>query len=195
MVLRPLPKNGWSGSGFSSETGRIRFRRVRFQTLNSVSLLGLTEFRGEKSVSSSQPMICVPKWTHRVFRGTHRVCRRTQWVLSSETILSKQYSARFLFRFGWLKGFLRLATQFLALLVLVFWISLFFFSCLFLFFLEGFPIFHGFCAFGKVKKTFFFVDSAKTWCIARKRLFISCRQAVYKSYSAEVYKLRSIHST
>ena len=50
-----------------SETGRIRFRRVRFQTPNSVSFSGLTEFRGASSVSSSQPIICVPKRTHRVF--------------------------------------------------------------------------------------------------------------------------------
>ena len=50
-----------------SETGRIRFRRVRFQTPNSVSFLGLTEFRGANSVSSAQPIICVPKRTHRVF--------------------------------------------------------------------------------------------------------------------------------
>ena len=33
----------------------------------------------ENSVSSSQPIICVPKWTHRVFRRTHRVCPKTQW--------------------------------------------------------------------------------------------------------------------
>ena len=60
-----------------SETGRIRFRGVRFQTPNSVSFLGLTEFRGASSVSSSRPIICVPKRTHRVFRRTHRVCRKT----------------------------------------------------------------------------------------------------------------------
>ena len=30
-------------------------------------LFGLTEFRGENSVSSSQPIICVPKRTHQVF--------------------------------------------------------------------------------------------------------------------------------
>ena len=30
------------------------------------------------------------------FRRTHRVCPKTQWVLFSETVLSKQYSARFL---------------------------------------------------------------------------------------------------
>ena len=87
----------WKCSGgFKSETGRIRFRVVRFQTPNSVRFLGLTEFRGANSVSSSQPIICVPKRTHRVFRRTHRVCRETQWVLFSETVLSKQYSARFL---------------------------------------------------------------------------------------------------
>ena len=56
----------------SSETGRTRFRRVRFQTPNSVKLLALTELRGENSVSSSQPGICVPKRTHRVF------CRKIQ---------------------------------------------------------------------------------------------------------------------
>ena len=38
----------------------------------------LTELRGENSVSSSQPIICVPKWTHRVYRRTHRVCSWTQ---------------------------------------------------------------------------------------------------------------------
>ena len=77
-----------------SERGRIRFRRVRFQTPSSVSFLGLTEFRGASSVSSCQPVVCGPKRTHRVSRRTHRACRRTQRVLSSETVLSKQYSAR-----------------------------------------------------------------------------------------------------
>ena len=51
----------------AAETGRIRFRRVRFQTPSSVSFLGLTEFQGANAVSSSQPIICVPKRTHRVF--------------------------------------------------------------------------------------------------------------------------------
>ena len=69
----------WRGSGHSSETGRIRFQRVRFQTPNSVSFSGLTEFRGANSVSSSRSIICVPKRTHRVFHRTHRVCRKTQW--------------------------------------------------------------------------------------------------------------------
>ena len=71
------------------KTGQIRFRKVRFQTPRSVSFLALTKFRGENSVRSSQPIICVPKRTHRVFRRTHR-------VLPSETAHSKQYSARLL---------------------------------------------------------------------------------------------------
>ena len=37
-----------------SETGRIRFRRARFQTPSSVSFVAITEFRGENSVSTSQ---------------------------------------------------------------------------------------------------------------------------------------------
>ena len=80
----------------SRKRAEYGFGFLRFQTPNSVSFSGLTEFRGANSVSSSQPIICVPKRTHRVFRRTHRVCRKTQWVLSSETVLSKQYSARFL---------------------------------------------------------------------------------------------------
>ena len=77
-----------------SETDRIRFQGVRFQTPSSVSFFGLTEFRGPNSVSSFRPIICVQTRTHRVSCRTHRVCRRTQWVLFSETVLSKQYSAR-----------------------------------------------------------------------------------------------------
>ena len=56
----PLPNR-------TSEMGRIWFHRVRFQTPNSVSFLALAEFRGESSVSSSHPIISVPKRTHRVF--------------------------------------------------------------------------------------------------------------------------------
>ena len=56
-----------------------RTPKVRFQTPNSVSLFALTELRGESSVSSSHPIICVPKRTHRVFCRTHRVCPKTQW--------------------------------------------------------------------------------------------------------------------
>ena len=42
-----------------SETGRIRFRRARFQTASSVSFFALIELLGENSVSSLQPSICV----------------------------------------------------------------------------------------------------------------------------------------
>ena len=100
----------WKSTGKQSETGRIRFRRVRFQTPNSVSFFALTEFRGENSVSSSQPIICVPKRTHRVFSELAEFAQKlseAQWVLFSETVLSKQYSARFLnspLRKGALKG-------------------------------------------------------------------------------------------
>ena len=44
-------------------------------------------------MSSSQAIICVPTQTHRVFCRTHRVWRRTHRVLSSKTVLLKQYSA------------------------------------------------------------------------------------------------------
>ena len=54
------------------------FGEYGFKHRTQVSLLALTEFLGEGSVSSSEPSICVPKRTHRVFRGTHRVCPKTQ---------------------------------------------------------------------------------------------------------------------
>ena len=50
-----------------SETGQIRFRRVRFQTPNSVSFLALTEFQGDNSASCVQPIICVSIRTHQFF--------------------------------------------------------------------------------------------------------------------------------
>ena len=68
----------WKATDHHAETGRIQFRRVRFQTPNSVNFLGLTEFRGANSASSFQPIICVQTRTHRVFPRTHRVCPKTQ---------------------------------------------------------------------------------------------------------------------
>ena len=53
--------------------------------LNELFLV-VTKFRGESSVSSSQPIIYVPMYTHRVFRRTHRVWCRTHSVISSETV-------------------------------------------------------------------------------------------------------------
>ena len=74
-----------------SETARVRPRRARLQTPNSVSFFTLTEFRGENSVSSSQPFMCVQKQTRRVFRKPHRAAAEP-----NEFSLPKQYSARFL---------------------------------------------------------------------------------------------------
>ena len=63
---------------------------------STVSNTELGEFfrAHSSSVSSFQPIICVLKQTHRVSRRTQRVCRRPRCVLSSETVLTKQYSAR-----------------------------------------------------------------------------------------------------
>ena len=73
---------------------RTSLQRVQFQTpssVSSVSFFSLTEFRGANSVSSSQPIICVPKRTHRVCRRTHRVCPQNS-VRLSEFSCPKQYS-------------------------------------------------------------------------------------------------------
>ena len=103
----PPPKKSWN---FKLATGQIRFRRavlwVRFQTPNSVSFLALTEFREENSVSSSQPIICVPKRTHRVFRRTHRVCPKIQWgSVSSLLRFAVALESVFRYRFLEKKGF------------------------------------------------------------------------------------------
>ena len=49
----------------TSETGRIRFRRVRFQTPSSVNFFGLTEFQGASLSSETalpkQYSACFPK--------------------------------------------------------------------------------------------------------------------------------------
>ena len=81
----------FDGAGHSSETGRIRFRGVRFQTPNSVSFFGLTEFRGASSVSSSQSSICVQKRTHRVFLQNSPSLPQNS-VRLSESSSPKQYS-------------------------------------------------------------------------------------------------------
>ena len=49
----------WFGDALSG-TGRIRFRRAWFQAPSQVSSLALAELRGESSVRSSQPILCVP---------------------------------------------------------------------------------------------------------------------------------------
>ena len=56
----------------------------------SVSFLALAKFWGEKSASSSQPIICVPDRTHRVF-----VAELAEFAAElSEFSLPKQYSRR-----------------------------------------------------------------------------------------------------
>ena len=61
-----LPPQSWPRLLVLGETDRIQLRRARFQILSSMSLFCAHEFWGESSVSSSQPMICVPKRTHWV---------------------------------------------------------------------------------------------------------------------------------
>ena len=69
-----------------SETGRIRFRGVRFQTPNLVTFSGLTEFRGANSVSSFQPIVCKQELTEFLAELTEFV------VELSEFSVLKQYS-------------------------------------------------------------------------------------------------------
>ena len=64
---------------------------------------GLTEFRGANSVSSFQPFfVCKCELTEFFTELTEFAPKlsEAQWVLFSETVLSKQYSARFLKSFG-----------------------------------------------------------------------------------------------
>ena len=75
---------------FFSETGRIRFRRVVSNT-ELREFFGLTEFRGASSVSFFQPIICVPKRTHRVFSQNSPSLPANSMRLS-EFSSPKQYS-------------------------------------------------------------------------------------------------------
>ena len=89
-LLDDTDKLGWI---LNSETGRIRFRRVRFQTPSSVSFFifsGLIEFSGANSVSSSQPIICVQTRTHRVCLNSPSLPQNS--VRLSEISSPKQYS-------------------------------------------------------------------------------------------------------
>ena len=81
---------------------RVAFAKAAFDTLqvrlrsqSSVNVLALTEFWAESSLSSCQPIICVPKQTHWVPCRTNQVWRRTP-VLFPETVFSKQCSAHLL---------------------------------------------------------------------------------------------------
>ena len=84
----------------TSEMGRMRSRRARFQTPSSVSCSALIELWRQGSVSSSRPTTCVPQRTHRAVCRSHRLCRRPLWVLSSESawyvyILETCYESHF----------------------------------------------------------------------------------------------------
>ena len=82
--------------------------------------VALTEFRGESSASSSQPIICVTKRTHRVVFFAELTefaaeLSEAQWVLFSETVLAEQCSARFLPPVVFLNLFLANSWKFSAL--------------------------------------------------------------------------------
>ena len=89
-----------SGTDFlTSETVRIRFRGARFQTPSSVSFLG-SPSSGERAqwVPFSLWFACQGELTEFFFAELPEFAPRlseAQWVLSSETVLSKQYSAPF----------------------------------------------------------------------------------------------------
>ena len=71
---------------YNSETGRIRFRGVRFQTPNSLSFSGHTEFRGANSVSLSLLFVCKRELTEFVAELTEFAAEL------SEFSSPKQYS-------------------------------------------------------------------------------------------------------
>ena len=56
-----------SPGGHRLDTDNFSILRVRLQTQSSVSFFCLTELQGANSATSSQPIICVPNRTHRVF--------------------------------------------------------------------------------------------------------------------------------
>ena len=98
----------------SLECGRTRriqqFARNRPNTVSgsTVSNTELSEFfgahwaPGANSVSSSHPIICVPKRTHRVFFlffWAHRVCPKTQWGSVSSLLWNSTLETEFRYHF------------------------------------------------------------------------------------------------
>ena len=67
LATYPLKSARISKSTVARKRAEYGFGEHGFKTPSSVSFLALTELWGESSVSSSQPIICVPKRTHRVF--------------------------------------------------------------------------------------------------------------------------------
>ena len=79
-----------------SKMGRIRLWRVQFQTPNSVSLLVLNEVRGDNSVSFlSACYLCAKIELSELFAELTELAAELSEFVSSETVLSKQCSARF----------------------------------------------------------------------------------------------------
>ena len=83
-----------------SETGRLRFRGARFQTLSSVSFFGAHWVSAsELSEFLSAYYLCAKANSPSFFAELTEFAPKlseAHWVLSSKTVLSKQYSARFL---------------------------------------------------------------------------------------------------
>ena len=87
-------------AGCPAETGRIRgFGEYGFKHRAQCACWALTEFWGESSVRFCQPIICVPKRTHRVVRRTPESAAELR-NSAPKTVLSKQYSSRFLVLLG-----------------------------------------------------------------------------------------------
>ena len=89
---------------WKSETGRIRFRGVRFQTPSSASFLGPHRVPGrELSEFLSAYDLCAKSELPEFFAELTEFApelSEAQWVLFSETVLLKQYPARFLWKSG-----------------------------------------------------------------------------------------------
>ena len=83
-----------------SETGRIRFRRARFQTPSSVSFFPPHRVPGRELSEFLSAYYLNAKATSPSFFAELTECAaelsEAQWVLFPEAVLLKQYSARFL---------------------------------------------------------------------------------------------------
>ena len=84
------------------ETGRTWFRRAWLQSPNSMIFLVLTSTRDRAQwvalgLFKALSFVRQSEAYRSFLRRAHRVCHRTQWVLSSTTALSKQYFCPFPF--------------------------------------------------------------------------------------------------
>ena len=79
----------WTKEASSRKRAEYGFGENGFKHRTQWVFLALTEFLGESSVRSSQPIICVPSKLTEFFCRTHRVYPKLQWALFSETVFSK----------------------------------------------------------------------------------------------------------